>query len=111
RPPPTSSLFPYTTLFRSGVLGELFLAVDVRERRGHGLFRKDELQGRLRKGHSLSLIDPTQIRRLLSGPLDPCRVLRLEIAVRRKGSRVCIRLENASRVRRADHHALIDLEC
>src|SRR5439155_3703176 len=84
RPPPTSSLFPYTTLFRSGVLGELFLAVDVRERRGHGLFRKDELQGRLRKGHSLSLIDPTQIRRLLSGPLDPCRVLRLEIAVRRR---------------------------
>src|SRR5213594_2663046 len=93
-----------------GVLGELFLAVDVRERRGHGLFRKDELQGRLRKSHPLSLIDPTEIRGLLAGSLDPRRVLRLKIAVGWKGRGVFIRLEYAARVGRPDDHALIDLE-
>src|SRR3989454_9823910 len=59
RRPPRSTLFPYTTLFRS---------------------------------------------------LDPRRVLRLKIAVRRKGRGVCIRLEYAARVGRADDHALINLE-
>src|SRR5207247_11155941 len=39
-----------------GIFGELFFAIDVRQRRGDGLLREDELQSGLGKTHPLSFI-------------------------------------------------------
>src|SRR6266581_9359576 len=92
------------------VLREVLLPVDVRDHRGHGLLGEDELQRGLGEAHPLPLVDPAQVRRLFPRSLDPRRILHLEIPVRGEVHRVRARLEDASGVRRADHHPLIDLE-
>src|SRR5207245_1694152 len=60
--------------------------------------------------HPFAFVDPAQVRGLLAGPLDPWRVLRLEIPVRRERNRAGVRLEDAACVGRADDHALVDLK-
>src|SRR2546427_11836519 len=92
RRPPRSTLFPYTTLFRSACSGEDTTAAGVRTRAG-ALLKKRQSEGpckalaRTRRGTGPAILVPVGLCQTEQS--GPCRTARFHLDLDRGGQAAC----------------------